>query len=118
MDLLGLANYRILTVDEQENDFTIEAELITSPTRCVHCGSGWFHISKQKVECQRDEVTNVFNKNPTGPGLLNNGKSVRPEVTVILNASSLPGTREGLAGDSSGHNVDCSKLITSYILDI
>lgn len=39
MDLLGLANYRVLTVKEQEHDFTIEAKLITSPICCAHCGS-------------------------------------------------------------------------------
>lgn len=55
MDLLGLANYRILTVDEQENDFTIEAELITSPPRCVHCGSGWFHKHGVKRQLVMDQ---------------------------------------------------------------
>ena|SRR5260370_14722096 len=40
LDLLGLMNYRILSVDEREHDFTIEAELITSPLCCAHCGSG------------------------------------------------------------------------------
>jgi transposase len=39
LDLLGLTNYRILTVDEQEYDFSIEAEPITSPSCCAHCGS-------------------------------------------------------------------------------
>jgi hypothetical protein len=54
---------------------------------------------------------------------LHNGKSIRPEVAVILRASSLSGLTERLARDSSGHNVHVSKcsvfvVISSNFLNI
>ena len=51
MDLLGLANYRILVVDEQENDFIIEAELIC----CAHCGSGLLYKHGVKQQLVMDQ---------------------------------------------------------------
>ena len=48
-----------------------------------------FQVSLYEVECQADETSNIFDKHPSGPTSLNNGKSRRPEVTVIVRASSL-----------------------------
>jgi transposase len=40
LNLLGLDTYHILTVHEDEHDFSIEAELMAPPSCCMHCGSG------------------------------------------------------------------------------
>jgi hypothetical protein len=54
------------------------------------CGVAFaFQVSENEVECQTDEASNILNKHPTGPTSLHNGKSRRPEVTVICRAASL-----------------------------
>lgn len=49
---------------------------------------------------------NVFTKYPAGPHLVNNSEHLRPEPTVILFASALPGVAFRLAGVASGNNVN------------
>jgi hypothetical protein len=65
-----------------------------------------FQVRKHAVECHVDDASNVFTNDPSGLGLRNNSAHFRPEVTVILLASALPGVREGLAGEASGKHVN------------
>jgi hypothetical protein len=57
-----------------------------------------FQVSNRNIEPQTNEPSNIFSKDPIGPELLHNSKHFRPEVTVIVLASTLPGCRERLAG--------------------
>jgi hypothetical protein len=65
-------------------------------------------ISTHLVEFHGDDSNNIFTNDPSGLGFLNNAEHFRPEVTVIILASSLPGLRKGLARESS-----CEKSATS-----
>jgi hypothetical protein len=67
-----------------------------------------FQVSKTIVERHRDEPSNVLTKHPAGPGLVNNADHFRPEVTVIVRASLLPGNTERLTGEASSEEVDPS----------
>jgi hypothetical protein len=57
---LGLMNYRILVVDEQENDVTIKAELITPPSYCAHCESGLFYKHGVKQQLVMDLLDDYY----------------------------------------------------------
>lgn len=54
----------------------------------------------------REDSSNVFSHNPSGPDSVDALEHVRPEVAVILRASSLPGVGEGLAGKAACEDVD------------
>jgi hypothetical protein len=49
------------------------------------------------VELHRDESSNVLTNDPSGPGFLYNPEHFRPERTVVILASSLPGLGKWLA---------------------
>jgi hypothetical protein len=66
-----------------------------------------FQVRKHRVECQIDESRHILTNDPSGPEFTYNSEHFRPEVTVILLASSLPGKREWLTGESAGNNVNC-----------
>jgi len=67
------------------------------------CGvADTFQRSKTIVECHVDDASNVLTKHPTGLEFRHNAEHFRPEETVILVASSLPGTTEWLAGKTAG----------------
>jgi hypothetical protein len=53
-------------------------------------------------------ASNVLSNDPAGPDSFDNSKHLRPEVSVILIASSDPGKREGLAGISPCDDVNHS----------
>ena len=89
-----------------------------SAVRCID-GTSWkykrfcgvsriFQVRQHRVECQPDDSSNVLTNDPSGPDLLYNSKHLRPEITVIFPASSLPGNRERLAREPSGNKVNCS----------
>lgn len=65
-----------------------------------------FQVSETIVERQADDSRSVLTKDPAGPAFANNPSHLRPEVTVILLASSLPGDTKRLARESSGDEVD------------
>ena len=67
-----------------------------------------FQVSKHLVECQIDDSRHVLTKHPSGPEFPYNPEHFRPEVTVIVLASSLPGNGERLTRESTGNNVNCS----------
>jgi hypothetical protein len=61
-----------------------------------------FQVSKHRVEFHSNKTTNILSNNPSGPCLMDNSKHLRPEVTVIVLASTLPGVTERLAGEAPG----------------
>jgi hypothetical protein len=52
------------------------------------------------VECHVDKPRHIFAKEPSGPESVKASDHFRPEIAVICRASSLPGLREGLAGEA------------------
>jgi hypothetical protein len=54
----------------------------------------------------REDSSNVFTHDPIGSDLVNAAVHKRPEVAVIIRASSLPGITEGLARESTREDVD------------
>lgn len=54
MNILGLVDYHIFTIDETEYDFHIQAELITSPSCCAHCGHTKLHRHEVKSQLYMD----------------------------------------------------------------
>ena len=68
-----------------------------------------FQVSAHLVERHIDDPSNVLANNPSGPEIRDNSKHFRPEVTVILLASSLPGNGKRLTGESARNNVNCSQ---------
>jgi hypothetical protein len=68
-------------------------------------------VKKHIVECQFDDSSNVLSNDPSGSHPLNNLPHVRPEVTVILRASLLPGDTERLAREASADEIDRAALM-------
>jgi hypothetical protein len=56
-----------------------------------------FQVRKHCVEPQSDVPNNILSKHPSGPEFFDKPTIFRPEMAVILRASTLPGTAEGLA---------------------
>jgi hypothetical protein len=56
----------------------------------------------------REDSSNVFSHNPSGPDLVDAAIHIRPEVAVIIRASSLPGIGEGLARKAACEDIDLS----------
>jgi hypothetical protein len=77
-----------------------------------------FQVSQHLVECHVDDASNVFSKYPTGLCFDNNSEHFLPEVTVILFASLLPGSTEGLAGESACDEVNSSEGGSVKIVDV
>jgi hypothetical protein len=61
-----------------------------------------FQVSKDSVEDQLAVIKarDILPKNPEGLNPSDKAKHVRPEETVVSTAASLPGDREGLAGEA------------------
>ena len=68
-------------------------------------------VRKHLVESQVDVTSNVFTQHPTGSRLLKYSEYLRPEVTVIIRALSLPGHTERLARVSAGNKVNSSIVL-------
>ena len=64
------------------------------------------HLRYLALLHHREDSTNVLSHNPSGPDCVDALKHIRPEVAVILRASSLPGIAEGLAGKAACEHVD------------
>ena len=73
-----------------------------------------FQIRKDRVEFHLDDANNVLSNNPSGPDLRNDSKHLRPEVTVIFCASSLPRLRERLARKTPAYNI-CPSFVVFAI---
>jgi hypothetical protein len=65
----------------------------------------WRYLALLDHRC---DSSNIFSHDPIGLHLVNAAEHVRPEIAVILRASSLPGITEGLARESSRENGDPS----------
>ena len=66
------------------------------------------HLSSLAGENHCGDATNILTNEPSGPDFVNASKHLRPEVAVILRASSLAGVTERLAGKTAGEDVDVS----------
>jgi hypothetical protein len=64
-----------------------------------------FQVRKHIVEFHSDDSRNVLANDPSGSDFCNNAAHLRPEMTVIFRASSLPGVTEGLAREPSANKV-------------
>jgi len=67
-----------------------------------------FQVRTTRFEFHIDDSSNILSKHPIGPELPHDSKHFRPEVTVVLLASTLPGTTERLAGESPEMRVGLS----------
>jgi hypothetical protein len=86
--------------------------------KALHRISDAFQIRMHFVECHIDDSSNVFANNPSGPVSGNDSDHFRPEETVILFASSLPGCTEWLARKSPANKVNCSEFCSGNIPNI
>ena len=64
------------------------------------------HLNRHSGELHRGDSSNILANEPSGSDLLNAAEHERPEVAVVLRASSLPGITEGLAGKASCEDGD------------
>jgi hypothetical protein len=62
-------------------------------------------VRKAAVEFHVDETSNVLANDPSGPDSRNDSAHLRPEISVVFRATSLPGVAEWLAGESSDDDV-------------
>jgi hypothetical protein len=75
-------------------------------------------VRKHLVEAHADVTSNILKQAPSGPECADNRKHVRPEVTVILRAASLPGEGKRLAWVSAANKVNCGELCAVESLDV
>jgi hypothetical protein len=66
------------------------------------------HVNLLAGEYHRRDSKHVLTHEPSGPNLLDDSDSLRPEVAVIIRSPALPGHAEGLAGEPCGEDVDTS----------
>ncbi len=70
----------------------------------------YVHSKCTRWECHAGDSSNILTNDPSGPAFLHSTEHVRPEVTVILRASSLPSMTERLAWESTGEYIDPSSV--------
>jgi len=66
------------------------------------------HLVEDQPSIPTNKAAHVLAHDPTRGNLSNCSKHLRPEVTVIFIASSLPGRGVGLTGEAAGKHVNCS----------
>jgi len=82
-----------------------------APVRCID-GASWYNerldlmsrslqVSAHLFERHTDDASNVLANDPTGPGLADDPKHLRPEIAVVVRAAPLAGLGERLAGEAS-----------------
>lgn len=76
-----------------------------------------FQVSQHIVECQRNETSNVFTKDPSGSRECNNAAHLRPEVAVVFLGFLSAGDAERLAGEASTDEIDSSKPTQSVCVE-
>jgi hypothetical protein len=75
-------------------------------------------IIEYRVESQRDESSNIFKAQPSGPDASNDPVNFRPEPASISRTSALTCGTGGLAGESCDDQINCSgfsKLIAHHL---
>jgi hypothetical protein len=70
--------------------------------------ANFLQIRTRFFEFQVDDASNILTNDPSWPCLLYDSEHLRPEIAVIVLASSLPGITERLAGKSSCEKSDSS----------
>jgi len=75
-------------------------------------------VSQHLVETQGDVTSHVFSNDKNGSRLFNNSKHLRPEVTVIRRAPTLPTGTEGLARVATGDEADASVDASVKLADV
>jgi hypothetical protein len=68
-------------------------------------------VRKHSVEAHRDMPSNILAQQHAGSEPFNKSANLRPEVTVIVLACSLPGQTERLARVSAGNKVNSSIVV-------
>jgi hypothetical protein len=82
--------------------------VVDTVRRATTCSA--LHSNRTAPFDHRNEPSNVFTNDPSGPVSVDSGKHRRPEIAVILRASSLPGHGEGLTGEPPNDNVNWSDM--------
>src|SRR3972149_7352702 len=77
-----------------------------------------FHLNVPHLLPHTCESSNIFPNKPSGPEFVNNSKSFRPEIAVILRSPSLPGMRKGLAWEPAANKVNCLEVMGSAFMDV
>jgi len=75
-------------------------------------------IRKHFVEFHRDDSSNVLSKDETGSRFTNNAAHLRPEMAVVLRASSEAGVGKRLAGKPASkqvNSVEVTSVEVSYV---
>lgn len=76
-----------------------------NPKHCDLITKG-FQVSAHLLDPQMEEPRHIFTKEPSGPENGETADHFRPEVTLVVCASSLPGTTDWLAREASAHEVN------------
>lgn len=77
-----------------------------------------FQVNKHIVENSADDSRHILSNDPSGPEETNNLAHLRPEVTVICCASSLPGDTVRLTWESAADNVNWIEVVGSAFSDV
>ena len=72
-----------------------------------------FQVSVYPLKAARqiDDANNVFQTEPTGPEGGNNPSKFRPEIAVVVSSALTTRNGEGLAGESTGEQVNGSGIV-------
>ena len=76
------------------------------------------HVKKVIPELHPDDSRHIFSQDPSGPGLRDNSKHLRPEMTIIRRAALLPGKAERLARKSPCNERDAPELGAVKLSDV
>jgi hypothetical protein len=63
-------------------------------------------VSVHLLDAQMEEPIHIFTKKPSGPENGETPHHFRPEIAVVVGSSSLPGSTEGLTGESATDKID------------
>lgn len=76
-----------------------------NPKNCDLITKG-LQVSVHLLDAQMEEPIHIFTKEPSGPDHGETADHFRPEIPVVVGASSLPGSTEGLTGESAADKID------------
>ena len=88
-------------------DDVLLAQLTMGVTRIEESGLT-LHLSLAAGLYHRQDSSNVFTNDISGPDLTDDSKHFRPEIAVIVRSPSLPSRAERLARESAREDVDAS----------
>lgn len=76
-----------------------------------------FQIKTRLFECHVGEVSNILTQDEARSALVNDSEHFRPEVTVILRASSLPGCTKWLTREAARNEVAPSPFVNDFFCE-